>query len=431
MNLRPGRCIAGAVFATVFATMCAAGTSVATHDAPLRSGCATDSTVRTTVPAGAPLTIRSMMSGETAPCYKVAATIDGKTIEGYVDASAIGGAEDFDRARRDAEHLDFGAVKEAFHLPSLSGSREGSAPGAKGGNPADASLAAQAMALIDASQPQKALELLEPQLKKTRDPELLAVAGAAAWRADDTARALEYWRASLDLRPNPEIQSLYARLQRETQNDRAGAKLVGMRVQLRYDGDAISADSAREILGTLDQEYGRITAELGCPGQERVIAVAQTREAYLKATQAAEWSGGQFDGRIHVPVAGSATGKTSADLHRTLAHEMVHACLTMMGQWPSWLQEGVAQKLSGETLAPQMRQKIGEALRANKVPGLTALGQDWSRLDADSAHTAYAESLAAIDVFYESYSGLGLRNLLRSPERVPEIAIDLDRRLRQ
>jgi hypothetical protein len=375
------------------------------------------------------VTIRSMMSGESTPCYKVAATIDGKTVEGYLDAGVIGGVEEFERARRDAEHLALGQVREAFHLSSVAAAGGGGAAGAQAARSPEAALAVQAMSLVDASQPQKALELLEPRLKKTRDPDVLAVAGAAAWRADDTARALEYWRASLALQPNPQLEALYARLQSEAKNDRGSAKLVGMRVQLRYDSDTINADAARGILGTLDQEYGRITAELGCPGQERVLAVAQTREAYLKATQAAEWSGGQFDGRIHVPVSGAAGA--GDELHRTLAHEMVHACLTMMGQWPLWLQEGIAQKLSGDELTAQARQKIGEAMRANKIPALTALGQDWSRLDAESAHTAYAESLAAIDVFYENYSGLGLRNLLRSPERVPQIAVDLDRLLRQ
>jgi len=54
-----------------------------------------------------------MMSGESAPCYKVAATIDGKSIEGYLDASDIGGAEEFDRARRDARPRDHqGSVAE-------------------------------------------------------------------------------------------------------------------------------------------------------------------------------------------------------------------------------------------------------------------------------------------------------------------------------
>jgi hypothetical protein len=437
---------AGLAAVVVCASTFASGASVATREAPLRRGCAGDSDVRVTVPAGAPLTIRSMMSGQSAPCYKVAATIDGKTVEGYIDATAIGGLEGFERSRREAEHLDWNQVAGGLHLIGTGGAgtsglgTDGSGTGASGGGagpgigpdrlsvrgPAGG-LAAQAMSLLNASQPQKALDLLEPQLKKTRDPDLLAVAGAAAWRSDDTSRAAEYWRASLELRPNADLQKLYDRLQRETQNDNAGAKLMGMRVLLRYDADAIPIDSAREMLGTLDQEYARITAELGCPGKERVIAVAQSRDAYLKATQAAEWSGGEYDGRIHVPM----TGKSGENLRRVLAHEMVHACLTMMGRWPAWLQEGVAQKLSGETLTPAARKQLTQALQSDRVPKLAALGQDWSRLDSDSAHAAYAESLAAIDLFYENYSGLGLRNLLRSPERLPEITVDLDRLLRQ
>lgn len=401
---------------------------MATREAPLRSGCASDSAIRATVPAGAPLTIRSVMTGDSGPCYKVAATVDGKTVEGYIDAGAIGGVEDFDRTRRDAERLNWGQVQQAFHLPGIPPSAPSEEPGAE----PSAGLAAQAISLIDNSQPQKALELLQPHLQNSRDPNLLALAGAAAWRADDTLRAVEYWRASLDLRPNPELQTLHRKLLQENQNDHSAAKLIGMRVQLRYDADAIPAESARQILGTLDSEYARITAELGCPVQERVIAVAQTREAYLKSTQAAEWSGGQYDGRIHVPVA-PGTGGTNSDpnLHRTLAHEMVHACLTMMGQWPSWLQEGLAQKLSGDTLSPAGRKQLTDAARAGRLPKLMALGQNWSGLDIESARVAYAESLAAVELFYENYNGLGLRNLLRSPERLKEITVDLDRLLRQ
>lgn len=416
-------------FALLVLALSAPGAAVATRDAPLRSGCANDSDVRVTVPAGSPVTVRSMMSGESSPCYRVAATVAGKTVEGYLDAGAIGGLEEFDRGRREAELLDWKQVMGAVRLPgSASDAGSGAAPAsAAGGIAAPPGIATQAMNLVNASQPRKALDLLEPALKKSRDPDLLAVAGAAAWRADDTRMALEYWRASLDLRPSPELQSLYARLQRETQNDRAGSKLIGMRAELRYDADAISIEAARQMLGTLDQEYARITGELGCPAQERVIAVAQTREAYLKATQAAEWSGGQYDGRIHIPV-GANPGE---DLHRTLAHEMVHACLTFLGRWPSWLQEGVAQKLSGDTLSAAARQQLNEALKAGRVPRLAELGQDWSRLDSDSARAAYEESLAAIDLFYDNYSGLGLRNLLRNPQRLPEITADLDRRLRE
>jgi hypothetical protein len=401
---------------------------IKSDDTHLRAGCAEDSDVRATVPAGAPVTIRSMMSGESVPCYKVAVTVDGKTVEGYVNAESIGGLEEFDRGRRDAELLDWNQVMGAFHLPGAGSPAGGGPPGAL--TVRSSNLAAKAAALIEASQPLKALSMLEPELKKQRDPDLLALAGAAAWRADDTGRALEYWRGSLELHPNPELQALYARLQRETQNDRSTDKLLGMRVQLRYEASMIPAETARQMLGALDQEYGRITLELGCPAEERVIAIAQSREAYRAATQTAEWSGGLFDGRIRVPVAAGAQA-VDPELRRTLAHEMVHACLSMLGQWPSWLQEGVAQKLSGDRLSPAVRKKITELTSTGRLPGLNDLGRDWSHLDAEQAQGAYAMSLAAVELFYENYGGLGLRNLLRSPEKLPDITADLDRRLKQ
>ena len=65
-----------------------------------------------------------------------------------------------------------------------------------------------------------------------------------------------------------------------------------------------------------------------------------------------------------------------------------------------------------------------------ELPRLADLNGNWSRLNAAAARAAYDESLAAVDLFLENHSGLGLRNLVRSPERLPEITADLDRRLR-
>src|SRR5262249_52107010 len=145
-------------------------------------------------------------------------------------------------------------------------------------------------------------EFVESELKKNRDPGLLAIAGLVAWRADDSARALEYLRAYLDLEPNPDLEEMYNRVLREHRADTGNDRLVGMRVQLRYEGVSIPAATARQMLSVLDEEYGRISMQLGCSATERVIAVAQTPEAYRQTTNAAEWSGGQFDGKIRVPV---------------------------------------------------------------------------------------------------------------------------------
>src|SRR5437660_12813276 len=115
--------------------------------AELRAGCAVDSSVVATLPAGASLTIRFALAGGSTPCYKVASEIGGRTVEGYLPAGAIAGLEEFEKGRREAPWLETAQVMSAIHtsepLPSLAG---------------------QVMNLIDTSQPAKALALLESEI---------------------------------------------------------------------------------------------------------------------------------------------------------------------------------------------------------------------------------------------------------------------------
>jgi len=153
----------------------------------------------------------------------------------------------------------------------------------------------------------------------------------------------------------------------------------------------------------------------------------QTRDAYQKSTGAAEWSGGQFDGRIRVPVMNGQQMNAAAE--QVLTHETTHACLAMLGEWPSWLHEGMAQKISGAVLSPETRAKISALAHDGKLPKLEELRQGWSRLDTEHATLAYALALAAVDALYENIGRDGVRNLLRNPERLASISADLDQRL--
>ncbi|HEV8145116.1 MAG TPA: hypothetical protein VGP79_01970 [Bryobacteraceae bacterium] len=409
----------------LFLTALVAKPATVKNDATvLRVGCEIDSERIATLTSDTPLAIRFALSGESVPCFKVAIEIEGKLVEGYLPDTAIHGLEEFERGRRDAAWLDatqvMGALRSSDRMPSQMAGAGGS------------SVAVQAAHLIEISQPAKALQILEGVLKNQRDPGLFALAGIAAWRSDDAKRALDYWRASIELHPNSDLERLVRRVERETHADQSSQKIVGMRVLLRYDDSTIPVETARQMVGALDEEFGRVALNLGCPAEERIVAIAQSREAYRKGSDAAEWSGGQFDGRIRVPLSAgqSNVGQAlDASLRRVLAHEITHACLSMLGRWPAWLQEGLAQKLSGDTLDPKLRRRIAEMSRVGKLPRLSNLGQDWSRLDGEHARTAYALALAAVEILYETYHEDGVRNLIRNPERLAAITADLDKRL--
>ncbi|MGA3188564.1 MAG: hypothetical protein ABSF22_15775 [Bryobacteraceae bacterium] len=387
---------------------------------PLRDGCSEDSYLLATLDAGAPVKIRYALAGESVPCYKVAVQTGGKTIDGFLPASAIAGLEEFEKGLRDASWSDasqvLGAIRAAAQpMPSL-----GAAPGAN-------SISIQAAGLIESSQPGKALELLENELRTKADPSMMALAGVAAWRSDDPQRALVYWKNALDIQPNPDLERLYKRVEKETSGDQSTAKLYGLRVLLRYDATLVPVETARQMVNALDQEFSRVSDALGCTAAERLVAIVQSREAYHKSTDAAEWNGGQFDGRIRVPVANGQG--VDAPLLRIFGHEETHACLSMMGQWPAWFQEGLAQKLSGDVLNPALRAKLEKMAKDGKLPRLENLRQDWSRLDTEHAIAAYALSLAAIEMYFQSYAEYGIRNLVNNPQKLAEITADLDKRL--
>lgn len=393
--------------------------SVKQDQAPLRNGCDADADTIVKLPAGAPVTIRYALSGTSSPCYKVSVEDAGKPLEGFLSGDAIEGLDSFEQGLAAASWLEAPKLLETVRGVAATASLTPDA--------AAVALVNTAADLIQSSQPAKALQLLEAHPGTAKDPGLLAMAGVAAWRSDDPRKALEYWRTSLSLHPDDGIKSLYDRVEREANADRSTEKLAGVRVVLRYDPASIPVETARAMLNALDREFLRISGELGCTAEERIVAIAQSEEAYRRATDAAEWNGGQYDGRIRVPLS-RGQGLDGAVL-RALAHETTHACLTMLGRWPSWFQEGLAQRLSGDRVSPALRQKLAAWAKAGKLPRLSNLSQDWSRLDTEHATAAYGLSLAAIELFYQDYGASGIRNLLKDPARLPAVTEDLDKRL--
>jgi hypothetical protein len=397
-----------------------AAMAVRTDQTPLRSGCDTDDGIVASLPAGTPVEVRFRLS-DGSDCFKVAATIDGKDVLGYVPASALTGLERYEHERSSAASVD---TLRALN-PVVTESKKAIV---KTGDPA----LDRAAQLLDANQPAQALEQVQSAIPRhPRDPNVLVLAGLAAYRSDQLRAALDYWKQALDRAPNEPLAAIYERVKREADSDHSADKLYGVHVALRYEGQALPADTARAVLATLDGDYSTIAAQLGCASDERIVAIVQSREAYLRTTGAAEWSGGQYDGRIHIAwTDGSLVGP---QMQRALAHELVHACLTSIPSgstpWPAWLQEGLAQKLSGDTLPAAVREQLHQLAQTHAIPKLENLQQNWSRMSTQNAQAAYSLALAAADALYDNYASYGIRNILTNPGTLPRITADLDAKL--
>jgi tetratricopeptide (TPR) repeat protein len=402
-----------------------AAMAVSTDQTPLRSGCGSEDQIVASLPAGTPVEPRFRVSDGT-DCIKISATLGGKDVLGYVPASALTGLIRYDEDRSAAASV---GVSPA--APESARARPAAPSDQYMLHTTDPALMRAAQMLND-SQPTQALEQLESALPRhPRDPQVLMLAGLAAYRSDQLHTALDYWKQSLDLAPNQALNAMYDVAKREATADRSAEKLYGAHIALRYEGEALPVDTARAILAMLDDNYSRISVQLGCNSNERIVAIVQNRESYLRSTGAAEWSGGQFDGRIHI--AWTDGSQVGPQMQRALTHELVHACLTSIPSgstpWPAWLQEGLAQKLSGDMLRPVIRDQLRQLAAAHAIPRLENLGQDWSSLTKQNAVSAYSLALSAADALYDGDVNYGIRNVLRNPDRLPGITADLDQKL--
>ncbi len=409
---------------------------------------------------GQTVRLRFALAGSSNRCYSVSAEIGGRAVSGYVKRESLTGLEEFEQNRKDASSARL--IESAIKLIGFSG--DGGAPAAapsdtpeqqavllraaaelkadnfaeaerilaKGGLPPEHPTAAllRANALMRLSRPGEARNAVEPALRRhPGDPQLLAMAGMSSFQLDDARAAEAYLRKSLSIQANPSVQQVYERVQREVEGDKSTDKTFGSRFVLRYEGDNLAPEAARALTTVFDREFNRISYELGCRFNDRLVVIIQSRENYRNTTGAADWSGGRYDGRIRISLPPS--GEADAHVRQAFSHEMVHACLSKIAPWPAWLHEGLAQRLSGDRVEPQSLQVLRDLAREGKLPKLSQLSGGWGAYSSAKARMAYSLSLVAIDAFYETYRAYGLRNLMSDPSRLPEISAALDRRLEE
>lgn len=395
----------------------AAGPQV-TQSESLRASCSKSAREVTRVEAGTPVQVKFSIAGEGGECYKVQVMRDGAIHEGYLPSRAVSANREFEQAR------SISGTESAVETPATPPLPQKSAGP---GNSSNALV--QASRLLNSNQPAAALAILEQELAAhPGDANLLAWAGKAALESDRAQDAVRYLRQSLDASPNAVVERLVARAEREAKHDKSKQSLIGARFFFRYDSDAVTPDDARALLPLLDREYQRISERLGCATEERITAILQTPDAYYRSTGAAEWSGGFYDGRIRVALLEPSPNERT---RRVLSHEIVHACLARLGDVPTWLHEGLAQRLAGEPLSPGDSAAVRKASEDGRLPPLSSMNGSWAGLSAGNARLAYTAAHLAARAMEERYGVDGLRNALRNPSLLMQISQELDQKLKE
>ena len=131
----------------------------------------------------------------------------------------------------------------------------------------------------------------------------------------------------------------------------------------------------------------------GAPSS-RILITLYSSQQFRDITDAPEWSGGVFDGKIRIPVQGAAQNMDQFD--RVLVHELTHAMISGLALRgvPAWLHEGLAGYFESRDagLAQRRVARLGFGVPLSQLEG------GFGRLNAAQAAFAYDESLVAADM---------------------------------
>jgi tetratricopeptide (TPR) repeat protein len=296
--------------------------------------------------------------------------------------------------RRSRERLAAGDASEALRYARLALFRD----------PASvAGLQALTEAQLALGDPARARESAESALSGApRNARSLELLGDALADLGDFPGARERFSDAVALAPDPRVRAkLDALVAMPPSSSRA-------RFLLRYDG-AADEPLGVAVLRELDNAFADYEARLGFAPTRPIEVVLQTAAEFRDTTRAPEWVAAWNDGAIRVPVAGLSA--PTPGLVRVLRHELVHSFLTSRagGSCPTWLQEGLAQWLSGSDAA---REDAMLARLRSPLPRIESLERPFTGLSEQQATVAYATSLSVVTLLARTRGEPTLRSLI-------------------
>ncbi len=111
----------------------------------------------------------------------------------------------------------------------------------------------------------------------------------------------------------------------------------------------VSRELVEGFFKVLDQAFDALHDKLGEYPRDEITVLLYAKSAFKDITQAPDWSGGLYDGKIRIPVGGLTTVEEAIGLQSVLVHEMTHAFIFRMAPTglPLWFNEGVATTIQG------------------------------------------------------------------------------------
>ncbi|MBS0165837.1 MAG: hypothetical protein JSR29_07140 [Nitrospira sp.] len=247
----------------------------------------------------------------------------------------------------------------------------------------------------------------------------LAMADLLQEQDDLSGATTHLAQAAQRAKQDPALQSYLATVTAKVQRTQSvESRMTGRsstHFVVKFDGEE-DQSTWTSVLEILEEAYRDIGQKFGHFPSRPIMVVLHAKESFQSSTGSPTWADGLYDptlDRIQIPTQGATTDRKW--LATVLRHEYVHALLhdrlgSHAGALPTWLNEGLAMQLAGDSWPDLDEARHGEI----KVIPLTSLEGAWGAFSADASIVAYLEANSATHYLIERWGMARVDDLVKA-----------------
>jgi hypothetical protein len=253
--------------------------------------------------------------------------------------------------------------------------------------------------------------LVKSRVHNSRSAELQYLLGTVYYHQDRNALAVKELQLSLNLRYRPEVELLLKKIQQENEAEIEFKQANSLHFVVRYEGSENNRALGQGILASLEQSFSELENQLNYSPRDSIAVVLYPDEVFQDVTKMPGWVGALNDGKIRFPIKGLSY--VDSTVRAMLKHELTHSFIRLKtaGNCPLWLNEGLAQYLSGNS-SRSFLPTAKQAILQQRFPALSQLEGPFIGMQAERAAWAYQESLLAAEFLMKSYGLSDVQKLL-------------------
>ena len=275
----------------------------------------------------------------------------------------------------------------------------------------------QAQEAYERHQPNDALAALDQAIAVKPDlAQAYALRGQVEYDRQKLKEAQAAWQRALEL--DPTLPNLADRLAQVTEELPVESKFRGSSqayFDLRYDRQLAEPIGNFDLRDALLDARRSVGSDLAYWPKYKIVVLVYSAESFRALREEVpDWVGGQFDGKIRVPLPSARMDQTT--VRQILFHEYTHALVHDLtsGQCPTWLNEGLAE-YEGRTQHSPPLQRLKAAHDSQQLIPLGELSEHFSTTrSADDVSVAYEQSYSLAAWLITRYGFWRIRLLLKA-----------------